>query len=85
MSFVYGQYFLLIVLIAFAWGFLVIHTEKSFYTWVKNHWFLKRTAASKLSTLIYLLGIFFLLLSLLDLRGNPTTIESNIPKQKTLI
>jgi len=67
-----------------AWIYIYF-VEKKYYLWVRDYWFYKRSRISKISTLFLLLGMFLLLLSLLDLRDVPQKIETKIPLQKTII
>lgn len=50
-----------------------------------DYWCLKIKPKVKLSIIIYLLSMFLLAFSILDLRGKPTRIKANIPQQKTVI
>lgn len=59
--------------------------NRSFYKWVRAHWFYRQSLLSRLATFIYLIAIALLLISLLDFRGKEHKIKSNIPDQKTII
>lgn len=85
MNFVHMDYLPWILLVFVIFTILVFFFEIRYFAWVKRYWFLKRSWINRLSTFLYLAGIFFLLLSLLDLRGKETRIKANIPDQKTVI
>lgn len=59
--------------------------QKKYFEWIKKYWFREPSFKNALSRIFYLVGFIVLLISLLDFRGRPTKIESNIPDQKTII
>ena len=59
--------------------------EAKYFNWVKDHFFFNRSISSKISSLFYIIGIFLLLISLLDFRGPEEKIEADIPDQRTII
>jgi Ca-activated chloride channel family protein len=65
--------------------FFVLRFEKSFFNFVRDYWFLRRSFLSVFSTFFYVLGMGGILLSLLDLRGPEQKIKTPIPKTKTII
>jgi Ca-activated chloride channel family protein len=85
MSFVYWSYFPLVLVFAIVGFFLLKRYEKKYFTWIEDHWFLKRSLISKLSSILKFSAIALLLLSVLDLRGREEKINSNIPDQRTII
>ncbi|OUR93050.1 hypothetical protein A9Q84_21335 [Halobacteriovorax marinus] len=85
MNFVYSNYIPLVILATVLIFFFTRRFEKGFFLWVEDHWFLKRSRASKLSSLLKFFAFALLLTSLLDLRGQEEKVETNIPDQKTII
>ena len=85
MSFANTQYFY------YALGAILLITivlnrlNTNYFKWVKSFWFYERTLINRISSLFYLLGLFLLMLSLLDLRGPEVKIKGNIPDQRTII
>jgi Ca-activated chloride channel family protein len=57
----------------------------SYFKWVKSYWFFDRTWISRFSSFFYMLSLFLLLLSLLDLRGPEKKIRASLPDQRTII
>lgn len=85
MSFGYGQYFIIVIL---AWALLVFLYQKrtkQFFLWVKEHWFFNRSKANRISSILYLLGILFLMLAVLDLRGPEEVVTGKTSDQKTIV
>lgn len=58
---------------------------KSLSQTIEKYWFFKPKKQTKLSHLLYIVGVIILVFSLLDLRGEAEKHESQIPKQKTII
>ncbi len=65
--------------------FLSYRSEKSFFAWVKTHWFYKRTKRNKIATILYYLGFLFIALALLDPRGPEKRVTGKVGDQKTII
>jgi Ca-activated chloride channel family protein len=85
MSFVYSNYFLVIIVIAVLLSLIILKQEKSFFKWVEDHWFYKRSAASSLSSILFIFGFILLMVALLDLRGPEKNIQGKISDQKTIL
>ncbi len=85
MSFIYGKFLIPLVVLAIIGIFIAWREEKKYFKWVKTFWFYNRSLTSKLSSLLFFIGLFLLILSTLDLRGPEETISGDIPDQKTLI
>ncbi len=85
MSFLYATYLLPII----SFGVLIFlffnFYDHKYYKWIEKYFFYKRTMKSRLSTFLYALGIFCLLISLLDLRGAEDNIKAEIGDQKTVV
>ena len=64
---------------------LVLMTNQKFFKWVELHWFFKESIKHKISTILYLAGISFLVLGLLDLRGPEKRITGKVSSQKTVV
>lgn len=85
MKFNYLSFLPLIIIFFSIFSYLLLKSERTFFKWVYDHWFYKRSLFSRWGTLIYLFGFFLLLLSLLDLRGPEERIKATIPQQRTII
>ncbi|MFZ4713023.1 MAG: VWA domain-containing protein [Bacteriovoracaceae bacterium] len=85
MKFYHPEYFPVLLAIFLVFSFYHWRLTSKFYTWVKLHWFYKKSKRQIIGNFFYLLGMGFLLLSLMDLRGKESKIKSNIPNQKTII
>ena len=64
-------------------GFL--RQENKFFNWIKEYWFFSRSSANKVSSLLFLMGLFLLMISLADLRGKEEVIKGKVAEKKTLI
>lgn len=85
MSFLYWSYFPFVVVSLVIIFFIFKRYEGSFFTWIKDHWFLERSLSSKVSSILKFLSFALLLVSVLDLRGREEKINSSIPDQRTII
>ncbi len=85
MSFVYGKYFILVLIAIILLFWLSRKVENQFFRWVEQFWFYKRSRSSFYSWVFNLIGISLLLISLLDLRGKTENITAKIPEQKTIL
>jgi len=85
MSFVYSNYFLVIIVIAILLSLIILKQERSFFKWVEDHWFYKRSKSSTLSSLFFVFGFILLMVALLDLRGPEKNIQGKISDQKTIL
>ena len=75
-------------LVLIAWGafwFLVFKSEKKYFAWVADHWFLKRSFPSLLSSYFYFGGFALILLALMDPRGPEKLITGKVGDQKTVL
>ena len=66
MSFNYGQYFIVVLLGWILFLIFYLKNQKSFFAWVKDHWFYERSFTNKISSIFYITGILLLALALLD-------------------
>jgi Ca-activated chloride channel family protein len=66
-------------------SFIVFSNEIKATKFVKKHWFYKRSLKSKLSSVFYILGFLFLLVSLLDIKGNEKKTLTYLPEQKVIV
>lgn len=64
---------------------LVVFLEKKFFNFVRTYWFYRRSFFSYISTFLFILGLFGLLLSLLDARGPEEKIKTEVPQDRTII
>lgn len=85
MSFEKMKYLPYVILTILALASLQFFIQKKYYGWIQEHWFRKPSRFNILSRIFYFLGFATLIISLLDLRGRPTKVESSIPDQKTII
>lgn len=74
-----------ILVAALSYLSIVALLEKRFFSFIQLYWFYRRSLFSYLSTFLFTLGIFGLLLSLLDLRGPEEKIKTATPKERTVI
>jgi len=74
---------LIITALVFILGYL--KNRQRIETFITQTWFKKKSKIYRFRKFLYLVGISFLLLSLLDFRGAEEKIESDIPDQKTII
>lgn len=85
MSFANTQYFTIALIVIVAITILLNRLNASFFKWVKAYWFYERTWMSRISTFFYLLSLFLLMISLLDLRGPEKKVRASLPDQRTII
>lgn len=85
MSFSYILFLPLVIIVFFVLAYTVIKQETKAFLWIEKYWFYKRTTLNKISSVLFLVAIFFFLLSLLDLRGASQNKKATIPDQKTII
>lgn len=85
MSFANTQYFFYAIIAIFIIGILLYRLNSQFFKWVKSYWFFERTLTSRISTALYTLSLFAMMVSLLDLRGPEKKIKASIPDQRTII
>lgn len=85
MSFANTQYFTIALVVIIAIAILLNRLNASFFKWVKAYWFYERTWMSRISTFLYLLSLFLLMISLLDLRGPEKKVRASLPDQRTII
>lgn len=85
MSFNYGQYFIVVLLGWILFLIFYLKNQKSFFAWVKDHWFYERSFTNKISSIFYITGILLLALALLDLRGEEKLVTGKQTDQKTII
>jgi Ca-activated chloride channel family protein len=64
---------------------LLIYLNNKYFNWVKTYWFFERSWMSRIASFVYILSIFLMLVSLLDLRGPEQKINASLPDQKTII
>ena len=85
MNFINTQYLPHIIIGGFAFTFLILYLNRKYYKWVKTYWFYERTWPSHVSTIIYVLSLFLMFVSLLDLRGQEERVKIDLADQKTII
>lgn len=85
MSFVNTQYFTISLIVIVAIAILLNRLNAGYFKWVKAYWFYDRTWMSRISAFFYLLSLFLLMLSLLDLRGPEKKVRASLPDQRTII
>lgn len=85
MTFLNTKYLLIIIPIILIFVYLNYKLDRTFYNWIKDHWFYKRTKANKISFCLYLASVSLLIIALLDLRGPVENIEGKVSSQKTII
>ncbi len=85
MSFVYIHYMPLCIVLFLILCVYLNKREKKFFEWIKTYWNFKRSWTARISFLFFIIAIFFMIFSLLDLRGIPEKIESRVTDQKTII
>lgn len=85
MNFDQSNNFLFIIPCLVLMIFLFRRQESAFFLWVRKHWFFKRSSKNKLSTLMFKLGIVFLVIALGDLRGPEKIVKGKVAQKKTLI
>jgi Ca-activated chloride channel family protein len=85
MNFDQSNNFLFIIPCLVLMIFLFRRQESAFFLWVRKYWFFKRSSKNKLSTLMFKLGIVFLVIALGDLRGPEKIVKGKVAQKKTLI
>lgn len=85
MNFVNTQYLPHIVAGALAFAFVLAFLNRKYFNWVKTYWFFERSWMSRFSAFFYIVSIFLMLASLLDLRGPEERVKSVLPDQRTII
>lgn len=76
-------YILLPALLVF-WGLVWFYFKKS-HSYIKEYWFLSTSLSSRASHFFLILSFVFLVVALLDLRGEEEKISAKVPDQKTII
>lgn len=74
---------LFFIIILFIFGYL--RNRQKIETFIGLTWFKRRSKIYQFRKLLYIVGVSFLLSSLLDFRGPEEKVESDIPDQKTII
>jgi len=85
MSFVYQNYFYIVVAAIIIYCFIVNREENKFFSFVERFWFKKRSFVSHISKICFLVGFSLLALSLLDLRGPEERIKAQVPSKRTIV
>lgn len=85
MNFANTQYLPHIIFAGIFLFILLTHLNRKYFTWVKTYWFFERSWLSRVSALVYVLSLFLMMASLLDLRGPEEKVKTNLPDQKTII
>lgn len=85
MNFEHLNYLPWLVLAMMTFLAVLIWLEGKFFNMVKLYWFYKRSFFSYLSSLLLILGMTFLVMSLLDLRGPEEKIKAGVPTDRTII
>ncbi len=85
MSLVYIEFLIPIIIFILAIVYIFSNFERKYFKWVQDHWFYKRSTVSRLSSSFFYIGLFLMLLSILDLRGPEKKIDANVSKQETMI
>lgn len=85
MSFVNTQYLPHIIGASVFLAIVFTILNNRYFRWVKTYWFFERSWMSRLSATFYMLSIFLMLASLLDLRGPEQKVKADLPDQKTII
>ena len=85
MKFVNTQYLSIGIIAIIVFGILLNRLNAQFFKWVKSYWFFDRTWTSKISSMMYILSLFLMMIALLDLRGPEKKIRASIPDQRTII
>lgn len=85
MSFLNLAYLPAVLLALLVFGILVLRYDRRYFTWVRDHWFLKRSKMNKISAVFYVAGFALLLFALLDLRGPEKRVAAKVSEQKTVL
>ena len=85
MSFANTQYFAYAIFAILILFIIINRLNANYFKWIKAYWFYDRTWTSRISSLFYIISLFFLMISLLDLRGPEKKIKANLPDQRTII
>lgn len=85
MSFTQSEYLIPLILALVIIIIVSLRIESSFFSWVKDHWFFKRSKKSIFASILYYVGLFLIGLALLDLRGPEEYITGKVSDQKTIL
>ncbi len=85
MNFEHLNYLPLLIISVLVLIISTLYLEHKFFKMVRLYWFYKRSFFSVISSLFFLIGMTFLFLSLLDLRGPEEKIKAGVPTEKTII
>ncbi|MCE3012120.1 MAG: VWA domain-containing protein [Proteobacteria bacterium] len=85
MSFLHFAYIIPLTIIVLSFVVFTALFESRYYKWIRAHWFLKRTIASYVSSLLIVFGLIFLSLILLDPREKEIKVKTPVKKSKTII
>lgn len=77
--------FIPIFIFIIVWFMIILKKNSAFSKWVHEHWFVKPKKKNRLGNIFMAIGLSFLLLSLLDFRGEEQKIEGKTSDQKTII
>lgn len=85
MTFANGQYLTYAGLAIIFIAIVLYKLNSDYFKWIKSYWFFDRTWTSRLSSIFYILSLFLMMASLLDLRGPEKRVKASIPDQRTII
>ncbi len=85
MSFLNLGYVFYIILFFSLFSYFSLKKTNRFFIWIYNHWFYQRSKINIFANYIFLISILLLLISLMDLRGRPENVETDIGPDKTVI
>ena len=85
MSFMHIEFVIPILVFIFLLILFISKKESKFYGWVKDYWFYERTTTSRISSILFCIGLGLLVMGILDLRGPEKNIEAKVSKQETMI
>lgn len=85
MSFTQSGYLVPLIFSVIILIIISIKFESSFFQWIKDHWFFKRSKLNMIASILYYIGLFLIGLALLDLRGPEEYITGKVSDQKTIL
>jgi len=85
MNFIYSHYLIPVLAFVVVFMLFLISLEMNFFKMIRTYWFYKRSTFHLLSTFFYFLFFLLLSVSVLDLRGPETKVETKASSDRTII
>ena len=85
MTFLKSELIIPLIIFIILFSSFIIYFETKYFSWIKDHWQYVRSTASKISKVLYILGISLLLTIVLDPREKEIKVKAPVRQAKTVI